>query len=195
MKRMLVAAVPVLLVAACGGGSAESRLPATVTVVTTVSRTVTPPLTSPPTTLPGTPTSTDPNVGDRALKVGETRHGTAVEETVLEVQDPYPPNSYATPGPGKRWYGFRVKECQTAASADPIPVAWGDWAVVDSTDAVYKAGIAWDESFPSPQFPSNGYLTLHECLQGWVLVDLPSSVQPTAVVFQPGGQRLAEWVR
>lgn len=190
-RSLVMAASIALVVAGCGGDtkpSAAEETSESPSVSTSVEAT--------PSESPTPEEKVDPyapNIGDRALNVGEPRRGKGVITTVLEVKQPYPPALYREPNPGKVWLGIRAKTCVKSNQTQTLQVFWGEWAAVDGNFGTYPgSSTSWDD-FPVPQYPSYGEVNPGECVQGWLLVDLPRGKKVKKIVYRPGGQTIAEW--
>lgn len=158
--------------------------------------------TSAPTPSPpsATPTETAdpfaPNVGDRALRVGQTRKGEDVTTRLIEVKYPYPGQQYRQPEPGIEWFGFRVESCLRDAAANPAQLSGGiEWFAIDRQEGQYRGGKGYWVDFPTPQFPEFATIQPGECVSGWMLIDLPEGTKVTKLVWRPGDVTTAEWIR
>lgn len=190
MQSLVMAASITVVVAGCGDNAKPSAT-GTTSEYPSVSNSAE--------ATPEEPTPTEkvdpyaPNIGDRALKVGQPRRGEGVITTVLEVRQPYPPALYREPNPGKVWLGVRAKTCVKSNQTETAQVFWGDWAAVDRNFGTYPgSSTSWDD-FPVPQYPSYGEVNPGECVQGWLLVDLPRGKKIKKIAYRPGGQTIAEW--
>jgi hypothetical protein len=146
-------------------------------------------------------TSFEPNVGDRALRVGQTRQGKSAKMTLIEVKYPYPPAEYQEPENGKQFVGLRVKQC---VRADFSPADYegeefyssynGDWyAATPDGNQFGGSGSSWDD-WPSPKFPENVTMNAGDCLKGWLALEVPVGTKIKKFVWRPGGSTTAEWL-
>lgn len=191
-RSFAIAASIALMATACGGDKESTAAEDTTSESPSVSTSVDPtPSESPTPNEKVDPYA--PNIGGRALKVGQSRRGTGVITTVLEVKRPYPPALYREPNPGKVWLGIRAKTCVKSDQTETAQVFWGEWAAVDKNFGTYPgSSTSWDD-FPVPQYPSYGEVNPGECVQGWLLVDLPQGKKIKKIAYRPGGQTIAEW--
>ena len=130
-----------------------------------------------------------PNIGDSALKVGETRHGTAIDTTVLKVKDDYRDGSYQAPDGDARWFGVKAKVCVTAKLDEANELWWSNFEAGNAKgDSFLASSSSWD-NFPSPQFP-NGTDLQQGCRQGWLLITVPKNAKVDRVRMGS----VAEWI-
>jgi hypothetical protein len=144
------------------------------------------------------PESFTPNVGERALRVGETREGTGLRTTLSEITYPYPPAQYREPSTGNQFMGLRVTQCmrddvETNEYGD-YSTYNGDWYAASPTgEQVAGDGSSWSD-WPSPKFPESVTLNPGDCLQGWIALEVPAGMQVEKIIWRPGGTTTAEWL-
>jgi hypothetical protein len=178
----------------CSGDSAEEATEPTTTPTTT--------LTADPTE--GTEAAEadasepfEPNVGDLALRVGETREGRAQRTTLIEIKYPYPPAQYREPQPGNQFLGLRIKQCMRPGaerSEYDYSTYNGDWyAVSPNGNQVAGSGSSWND-WPTPKFPESVSLNPGDCLTGWIAGEVPAGMKIEKLIWRPGGETTAEWL-
>lgn len=185
------------LLVACGGGSrahSSSSAPPSAAVTTPAANTTT--LTPEPDPTP-TVTPFAPNVGDRALRVGQRRQGRDFVTTLQEIRYPYPPAEYRDPKDGDVFVGLRVKQCYRKTSK-PVDDAYstynGEWYVATPSGDQYPGnGESWSD-WPSPKFPENVTLNPGDCLHGWLDVEVPEGIRIKKIVWRSEGETTAEWL-
>lgn len=187
-----------LLLSGCAGEgdspSAQETVTVTVTPTTTLEASETP---------EASPTGgTEPNVGDQALRLGQTRQGRSFATTLHEIRFPYPTdNSYRVENKDNVLLGLRLTQCMSQ-DAEPVDeygqpfysTYTGDWAAVapDGNQAA-GGGSSWSD-WPQPKFPENVTLNPGDCLKGWLVFEVPKSLKIEKVVWRPGGVTTAEWL-
>lgn len=191
---LLVPALVLLPLAACSGGNPEPA-PATVTVTETVfsdpSEAATPAEEEAPTF--------EPNVGDAALKVGQSRVGQEFTMTMLEVRDPYPPpDEFRLSKPSNRFVGLRLSECVVENPTTPpdqlLSAYNGEFIAVTPQGNEYPGNGSSYPDFPLPKFPELATISTGSCVKGWIAIELPADVNYDKFVYRPGGQTVAEWL-
>lgn len=181
------------LLAGCGGGDAEPAQPAeTVTVFSDPSEAATPEAEAPTENF-------DPNVGDRALQVGQSRVGREVTTTLLEVRDPYPPpDEFRLTDPSNRFVGLRLSQCVIEDPETPpnqiVSSYNGEFVAVTKQGSEYPGSGSSYNDFPLPKFPESATITPGSCVKGWMAVELPGEVQYDKFVWRSAGETLAEWI-
>lgn len=193
-KKMFLPAAFILAVSACGGGGSDATSRPKVDPTTT--------LTAEPTQAPSDEApSFEPNVGDRALRVGQTRKGQAAKMTLAEVKYPYPPGEFNVPEEGKQFVGLRIRQCvsETFSPADYQGEDFystynGEWAVATpGGNQVTGSGEYWND-WPNPKFPESVTMNAGDCLKGWVLLEVPPGTKVKKLIWRPGGTTTAEWL-
>jgi hypothetical protein len=193
-----------LLLTGCGGDS-DAEPKATITETVTVTADPEPRETTSTATTPTEEPSAEetdpyaPNVGPRALNVGETREGEEVLTTIHEYRDSmkHPSNPYIEPGAGNRWVGVDAEQCIRRSAARAASVATYGFAVGDGSGGVFDTeGSFWDDWPSLPQFPFERKLQPGQCARGWMLVRVPARAKVTMVQagdFLGTGEVFAEW--
>lgn len=186
-----LAASALLVLGACSGGDDGAADAPQSTPVT------------PTTTLTATPSEEEeqadyePNVGDRALRVGETREGEAGRMTLLEIKLPYPPAEFRRPQPGNQFLGLRLKQCLREDAdldgTDFVSSSAGEWYAATPNGNQLTSTSGWID-WPAPRFPD--YVTVNpgECLKGWVSLEVPTGTKVEKMIWRPAGQTVAEWL-
>lgn len=187
---VLAASVVATAIAGCAGdGDAAAPGPkATVTVT----ETATPleatdlPEESPP------PSSFEPNVGDLALSVGETREGTAFRTTLEEIRFPYPPGQYREPESGNQFLGLRLEQCMrdsaepTDEYGEPLMSTYpGEWYAATPSGEQLTGGGEWTD-WPQPKFPTLVTMNPGECIKGWVTLEVHNGTKVAKIIWRPG---------
>jgi hypothetical protein len=195
-RGTVAGATALLLLTGCGGGEAAPNAQPTVTVTVTPTPLEATEL-SDPTPSAG---SFEPNVGERALKIGEPRQGSAVRTTLREVRFPYPPGQYREPEQGQQFVGLRIEQClaKTAEATDdygdPIQSTYpGDWYVGTPNGNQLTGGGEWTD-WPQPKFPTLVSMNPGECLKGWITLEVPVGTKIAKLIWRPGGTTTAEWL-
>jgi hypothetical protein len=201
LRRGAASTLPLLLIAGCGSGSNTPTATKTVTVTETVSVTPTPASTPTPSASP-TPSGSKeaqpfaPNVGPRALTIGQTRQGSGFETTVYAVnQHPTPPSYMDPPGASLHWVTVRAKQCARPAQKQPVEIDWTQYVLEDNSDGQYEAnGSSWNDWPPLPQYPRGRKISRGACGVGWMLFSVPNGTKVTRVALSDGaGGLAAEW--
>lgn len=193
--------VPLLSVtlAACGGGGGQAQEePAS-----TASASPTPTASANASESPTASESVDPyapNIGDRALKVGQAREGEGVVTRVTEYRGymKHPSNPYIVPGKGNRWVGAKVEQCVRKSFGQPSEVVSIYFAVGDRSGGLYEAeSSSWDDWPPLPQYPMiERQVQPGDCAVGWMLFQVPVATKVETVQFGDfygDGSVIAEW--
>lgn len=134
-----------------------------------------------------------PNLGDDALKVGETRFGTAVSTTVLKVKDDYRDGGYQAPDNGGRYLGVQVKSCLTDTSVRDIVVSWSDFEAANADGESFPAASSMYEGFPNTPYPFSESALKAGCRKGWLLIEVPKGTKVDRVRLAPDDPS-AEWI-
>lgn len=200
MRSLVVGTAMVLLVSGCGGDSTDGPEASTTVTVTADPE--------PSESMSSAPSPTEklaetdpfaPNVGSRALRVGETREGEEVRTTVYEYKDSmeHPTNPYIEPGAGNRWVGVNAEQCARKSSSRAASVTGFSFAVADRAGGLYDTeGSSWDDWPPLPQFPFERKLQPGQCARGWMLMQVPARTKLISVQagdFLGSGEVVADW--
>lgn len=187
MKALLVCGIAGLAVlAGCGesGGSPKAERPS-----------VAPSVSPSPTVDPYAP-----NIGERALAVGQSRVGRDVTTTLHEVRDPYPPQRYLEPGDGMKYVGLRLSTCvrkeaepDTNGEGSYITPYNAEFALVDAKGDRYPGSGSNFNGWPTPKFPEARNAVPGECSKGWLVVEAPAKVVPEFIEWTSGQNHLADW--
>jgi hypothetical protein len=180
--------------------AAEPAATATVTVTADASEASEPAastLTAEPTKESEPAQPAEPNVGEKALRVGDTREGTGFRTTLLEIKYPYPPGQYREPQPGKQFLGLRLKQCmrtEAEPSGEDYSTSGSDWYAATPNGEQYSGdGSSWND-WPSPKFPESVTLNPGDCLTGWIANEVPIGTKIVKIIWRPGGETTAEWL-
>jgi hypothetical protein len=193
----MLPAVQQLLLAGCGGSSDAAQEPESTQPKPSASSV--PPSTIEATTALPTPTPaarTDPNVGDRALRIGETRQGSDFRTRLVKYRYPYPPVQYREASAHKQYFGLFIREClrpQSKPTDDSYSTYNGEWYIVSPTGAQVTSSSSYDD-WPQPKFPENVTMAPGDCLIGWLTVEVPIGMKVAKIVYRPGGETVAEWL-
>lgn len=185
MKTVLAVAALALLVACGGGGTPGAR--ATVTV-----------------TAPAGPTGdpTEPSgqgvpaqIGDNALRLGQTRHGADVDTTIFNFE---PAGHYSLdrgPDAGEKWMTVLVKTCvhKNAAVDTYTALSDSDFGFVDAAGNSYASSASQWSDIPQPHYPTDQNMRAGECVKGQVLLGLPSNVRPSLITLVSDDDHFADW--
>jgi len=186
LRALLV--VPLLAVAACGGGGQSGAAAPGPTVVTTTASIAPTP----------TPSPFAPNVGDRALKVGQWREGEVVRTLVksfTQTSDASPPSFLVGESEAEGALA-EIKMCVRKTATEPLKgQVYGLFNVYDKSGGQYsQASSSWDEWPPRPQWPNDVNLSPGRCVTGWILFSVPKSVRIAYVANDGDGSAAsAEW--
>lgn len=186
---------------ACGGGNGDSEAgapTATVTVTETVTATPTAEAeTSETPTAEASPTAQEPNVGDRALKLGQWREGTNLRTRVVEFFQPAnaPKPSYLAGDADGDGAVARVEMCVRAGGEPAKGEIFDLFMAYDAAGGQYtRSGSSWGEWPPLPQLPIDITISPGKCLSGWVLLSAPKNTKIVTVDLNDGeGGSIAEW--
>ncbi|WKN47109.1 hypothetical protein [Nocardioides sp. Arc9.136] len=138
-----------------------------------------------------------PDTGEYALEVGETRRGSVMSTTVLEIRDPYPPEYGSQPEPGARFIGVRLRTCvDKGAVLDDFGVQSAyadDFVVADARNNTWPSvGLSMSD-FPLPRYPDLRELGPGDCVKGWLALQTPTKVKPVLLQYVPAGDHVADW--
>ncbi|WP_418062486.1 hypothetical protein [Pimelobacter simplex] len=203
MTRMTLAALALVGGAAlggCGDGDDKpaSQPTATVTTTETASAGASDPASPTDPTDPADPAASalEPNVGDRALRVGQWREGLALRTRVVEVRQPTAAAQpdYLRDLPDASGAAVLVRSCLRKGEA-PLWVTTSDFVARDKSGGVYEsASSSWEEWPPRPQYPFERELRAGQCLQGWVLLSAPNGTRISSIeLTSDDGTVSAEW--
>lgn len=192
--------------AGCGGsgdgnsgssadGAASGEPTATVTVTETVTATPSPEASETPSE-EATPTAQEPNVGDRALKIGQWREGTQVRTRVVEFFQPSdaPKPSYLQGDDGDGAVA-RIEMCTREGAKPTEGDIYGLFMAYDNSGGQYtQSSSTWGEWPPLPQLPDTVSIAPGKCLSGWVLISAPKATKLVTFDMSDGeGGSIAEW--
>lgn len=187
----------------CGGsgGDAGAGSPtATVTVTETVTADPSPSETAEGAETPSaeaSPTAQEPNVGDRALKVGQWREGIDIRTRVVEVFQPAnaPKPSYLAGDTDGDGAVAKVEMCVRTGGEPAKGEIYDLFMAYDASGGRYtRSGSSWEEWPPLPQLPIDISIAPGKCLSGWVLLSAPQNTKLVTVDMSDGeGGSIAEW--
>ncbi|WP_183092936.1 hypothetical protein [Nocardioides stalactiti] len=189
--------LPLALLAGCGEDSTGDAKPVE-TVTATATVTVTPETFESDSAAPTTSPAEDPfapNVGERALKVGQTRVGQSIETTLEEVKIPYPPAQYREPQAGNVFLGLRIEQCLAEDGPNDIfSTSAHDWSAVAPDGSEYKdSGSSWND-WPTPRFSEYVTMIPGRCIKGWIAYEVPQGAKIASLLWRPDGVTTAEWL-
>ncbi|WP_133059106.1 MULTISPECIES: hypothetical protein [unclassified Nocardioides] len=198
MQRGLVLAIAaVLLLSGCANNSGDPNATPTATVTVTETAPLIEPEPEP------TPTEAAdtyaPNIGDRALTVGDTRVGRDVLTTLTSVKYPYPPAYAREPDPGNDFVGLELEQCfGKDVETDPdFPAQTtynSEWVALDPQGYEYGGdGSSWND-WPTPKFPELVTMNSGRCYKGWIAIQAPKGTRIASVIWRPDGTETAEWL-
>lgn len=185
-----------LVLSGCGGdGLSGASATATKTVTVTSTTTLTP---APDSASAGPKAGKfDPNVGDRALRIGMTREGRATKTTLREIRYPYPPAQYREPEAGKQYVGLRISQCLRPGydlRGEQLTATYnGEWYIASPSGAQVTSSTSYND-WPAPKFPENVTISPGECLKGWLTVEVKKGFKIEKVIWRPAGETVAEWL-
>lgn len=141
----------------------------------------------------------DPSVGDRALDLGQTRHGEEIETTVIKVNDNWTKGArnqevILDEENADRWFAVFARRCTVGDLSQPIEILPQDFSVGTSSGAIIETPSSYDENFPSPRFPDTKIRT--GCREGWINFALEEGVEVDRVYatdFLNSDEPFAEW--
>ncbi len=148
---------------------------------------------------PGAPSgSTEPDVGDGPMTVGQVRQDDAYVTSLEEIRHPYPTVRSREPErAGQQFLGLRVRQCllkdtPTSPDWDYYSTSNGEWAAVGPKGRqVVGTGSYWPD-WPIPKFPENVTMNPGDCLKGWLVLEVPRSMPVARVIWRSGGAMTAE---
>ena len=182
-----------LALTGCGGGDADGG-DAGSTSVPTATVTVTETVTAAPSQ---SPASNAPNVGDRALRVGQWREGSGFRSRVAEFVQPVDAAlpSYLVGDSSAEGAVARVELCVRRSEPESLSGSvWDLFGAHDEAGGQYtRAGSSWDAWPPLPQFPAELNLAPGKCANGWILFNTPPDTTITTVTLDDGDETAAEW--
>ena len=184
------------LLTGCGGGDSDESSEPSPTVTVTVTATAAPSEAATPTQSEPT-AAAEPNVGDRALTVGQWREGTGLRSRVIEVRPADPglrPNYLQGTSDGVG-VTLKVRSCSRKSIRKPNAVSAYDYSAQDAAGGLYEvSGSSWGEWPPLPQYPTEYKLGAGSCVEGWILLSAPAGTVPEVVSLTDGqGGSVADW--
>lgn len=192
MRRFAIAAVATLLTlgaTACGDEDGQPTATATKTVTA-----------SPGSSASESPTPTEsddpfaPNVGDRALKVGQARVGQSFATTLRQVKV-LPSDPMRVPGDGNVFLGLNIQECLTAdPGSEVLTTDNSEFAAVTPSGNEYAGDGSYWNDWPAPKFPETKSMIQGRCNQGWLAIEIPKGTKVSSILWRPGGTATAEWL-
>lgn len=141
----------------------------------------------------------EPNVGDRALRVGEPRRGAGATTTLQEIRFPYPPGGFNTPQQGNSFLGLRLRQCVTegydpaTGGGDVFSTFNGEWYAVSPSGEQTTGGLS-DIAWPRPKFPEQVVINPGDCLKGWITIEVPAGYKIEKMLWRSGQLSIAEWL-
>lgn len=189
VKTFIATLALLLLVAGCAGEPGEPGEPRAEATETTA------PVSESESPEPDSAQPFAPNLGDTALRIGETREGSEVHTTLHEIKYPYPPGRYREPEEGYDFVGLRLEQCLSSEAAEPLQSTYdGEWsAVVESGEEYGGTGLSWSD-WPEPKFPEIVQAIPGRCLKGWIALQVPRGTEIETLLWRPGGIPVAEWI-
>jgi hypothetical protein len=141
----------------------------------------------------------DPSVGDRALRLGQTRHGEEIETTIVKVKDNWTKGArnqrvILDEENADRWFAVFARRCTVGDLSEPIEVLPQDFSLGTSSGAIIETPSSYDENFPSPRFPDTKIRT--GCREGWINFALEKNMEVDRVYatdFLNSDEPFAEW--
>jgi len=140
------------------------------------------------------------NIGPKALRIGQTRTGSAFTTTVTEIRNPLPPDpaSFHTPEPGKKTMAWMLKTCVSPqadpAEGDLYSASEVDFSIADQAGDHYTSNVGIWVDWPTPRYPELRSLQPGECVRGWIGFEVPKSVHAKYLEYVPDGDHVADWV-
>ena len=203
LNTIALAAISTGALTGCGGsdGDADAGSPtATVTVTETVTASSSPSDVAEPSEDPAgdEPLSPqEPNIGDRALKVGQWREGLDVRTRITEFYQPAnaPKPSYLAGEADGDGAIARVEMCTRAGSDATKGDIYDLFMAYDASGGQYtQSSSTWGEWPPLPQLPSEVSIAPGKCLSGWVLISAPKNTKLVTFDMSDGeGGSIVEW--
>lgn len=193
MRKIGLLASMALLSVLMGCSGATDNPSATPTATMTVTKTVTAASSSSPS---ASHTPNEPNVGARALDVGQWREGTGARTLVSSIKQPseVTPPSYLQGEGDAEGALLRVKVCVRKSYNKPMPVSSYDFFLYDKAGGEYTVGgSSWDEWPPGPQLPSDTKVAAGRCVTGWVLFPMQETTRIVRASYGSGADAVAEW--
>jgi hypothetical protein len=197
MRRLVLPLTAIaVLTLGCGDGDPGASEDPTATVTVTAEPDIESTESDEPIVSSPEPTGpVEPNVGDSALYVGDTRQGASVSTTLFEVKYPFPQKIYRDPEPGNVFFGIRLQQCLTKDETEEIYSSYnGEFAAVTPDGIEFSgSGSSWDD-WPSPKFPESVTMVPGRCIKGWIATEVPRGTKVDSVLWRPGGVTTAEWL-
>lgn len=187
----------VLLLSGCASDSGQPEAAPTATV--TVTETVPAIEPEPEATASESEDPYAPNVGERALRIGDSRVGRDVKTTLKSLKYPYPTAYAREPEAGNDFVGLELQQCfNEDAEVDPdypsTTTYNTEWVLLTPDGSEYGGdGSSWSD-WPSPKFPESVTMNPGRCYKGWVSLQAPKGTKIASVVWRPKGVETAEWL-
>jgi hypothetical protein len=138
-----------------------------------------------------------PDTGKYALRLGQTREGQYILNTLVAVKRPMvASNPYMKPDdPSQEFMGANVRTCVKKSTKVRDTIAWSDWAASAGNGNIYTGSDSSWDGWPSPQYPPYKVLSPGECVAGWLLIPVPKGQRMVKVSLAPiGDATAAEWI-
>ena len=131
----------------------------------------------------------EPPPKPKALSVGDMWVGENTKFRLIKVED-----SYTRPGEvstqeasdSQRWLGYRVEACVNDDAWGKFWLYWDDWSAKAANNALYTASASAYEDYRLPRMPAEVKLAAGQCINGWMVMALPSKVRLRTLEFAFG---------
>lgn len=137
-----------------------------------------------------------PNVGNRALQVGQARKGEEVVTTLLEVTPSYEssPETMRFAEAGMEWLAIRVRTCvRRNATHQNTSASTPQWAAVMKGGTEYRSDSYFSD-WPTPAYPDTVVVQPGRCVEGWMALEVPKGSKPRYLAWRPDYlSTVAEW--
>lgn len=203
LTTIALAAISAGVLTGCGGGDGDAGAGSPTATVTVTETVTAEPTSSEPAEATGAPSADDsatgqePNVGERALEVGQWREGTNLRTRIVEFFQPAnaPKPSYLADDTHSDGAIARVEMCLRAGGEPATGGIYDLFMAYDASGGQYsRSSSTWGEWPPLPQLPSEVSIAPGKCLSGWVLLSAPKNTRLVSVDMSDGeGGSIAEW--